>query len=174
MNGWPIRPSVFIGVYPRFTSAVVLLVSLLGSSHPASTALLWHWSYSGAGVSASGTFTTDEAPDTQGFHRITGIAGTANGGTITGLQPTGTAIPGNAGYPVDNLIRRTSPQLTGYGFGFSVSNGEYHNPFYLEEYRDYVSRPPHHDGGGDEPAVRFTATPAPDHTESAGRRTKGA
>jgi hypothetical protein len=30
---------------------------------PAEALLLWNWSYSGTGVSASGTFTTNDAPD---------------------------------------------------------------------------------------------------------------
>ena len=39
-----------------------------------------------------GTFTTDDAPDANGFYRITGIAGSRNGVTISGLQQTGTAF----------------------------------------------------------------------------------
>jgi hypothetical protein len=123
--------------------------------------MLWHWSFNGTGVSAAGTFTTDDAPDAQGFYQITGITGTANGGTITGLQATGTAIPGNSGFPVDNLIRVAGPQLTTHGFGFAVSNSEFHNPFYLNNYRDYVAVPPYVDGTGAEPAVTFTATIMP-------------
>ena len=45
-----------------------------------------------------------------------------------------------------------------HGFGFSVSNGEYHNPFHATDYLDYISRPPYADGAGVEPAIRFTAT----------------
>lgn len=146
-------------MYPWFPLAVLLLSSLLAGSHPATAALLWRWSFSGPGVSASGTFTTDETPDSEGFYRITNITGKANGGALTGLQPAGTAIPGNAGYPVDNLVRAAAPQLTGHGFGFSVADGEYHNPFFLENYRDYISRPPYTDGAGKEPAIRFTASP---------------
>ena len=102
--------------------------------------------------------TTDAAPDAHGFYQITGITGTANGGAITGLQTAGTAIPGNGGYAVDNLVGTTEPQLTMHGFGFSVSNGEYHNPFHATDYLDYISRPPYADGAGVEPAIRFTAT----------------
>jgi hypothetical protein len=146
------------GVKPILIAALAVL---LLASKPVCASQLWNWSFSGAGVSASGTFTTEAAPDARGFYRITGIAGTANGGTITGLQATGTAVPGNSGYPVDNLVRSNGPQLTTHGFGFSVSNGEYHNPFYHEGYLDYVSRPPYADGAGTEPAVRFTAAIVP-------------
>ena len=67
---------------------------LLTQGQPAQALLLWNWSYTGAGVSASGTFTTNHAPDAAGFYQIVGITGADNGVTITGLQPTGTPIPG--------------------------------------------------------------------------------
>ena len=38
---------------------------------------------------------------------------------ITGLQPSGTSIPGNDGYPVDNLVRTEAPRLTMHGFGYA-------------------------------------------------------
>ena len=87
-------------------------------------------------------------------HRITGDA---DGGTITQLQATDTAVPGNAGFPVDNLVSQTAPQLTKHGFGFSVSNGEYHNTFYNGHHLDYISLPPYVDGAGGEPMIHFTA-----------------
>jgi hypothetical protein len=149
--------SIRVHHWRQWLAAFSLL--LLGARQPAHADLLWHWSSSGTTVSATGTFTTGDTPDAQGFYLINGIAGTANGATITGLQPAGTAIPGNAGYPVDNLVKAAGVQLTGHGFGFSVAGGEFHNPFYMNDYRDYVSRPPYQDGGGEEPAVRFTATP---------------
>jgi hypothetical protein len=40
--------------------------------------------------------------------------------TITGLQQTGTAIPGNERYAVDNLVSAVEPRLTTHGFGFSL------------------------------------------------------
>jgi hypothetical protein len=60
---------------------------------PAEALLLWNWSYSGTGVSASGTFTTNDVPDGAGFYQIAGTTGADNGVTITGLQPTGTGDP---------------------------------------------------------------------------------
>jgi hypothetical protein len=136
---------------------VALSVLLLSGSQQAWASLLWDWSFTGTGVSASGTFTTDTRPDVKGFYQITGITGRANGGTITGLQATGTAIPGNSGFAVDNLVGSTGPQLTMHGFGFSVSNGEYHNPFYSKHHLDYISLPPYVDGAGIEPTIHFTA-----------------
>ncbi len=75
-------------------------------------ALEWRWSYQGEGVTASGSFTTKDAPNADGFYEITGIKGEMNGVAITGLQPAGTSIPGNDGYPVDSLVRTEAPQLS--------------------------------------------------------------
>jgi hypothetical protein len=140
---------------------IALSVLLFGASKQVCASLLWDWSYTGAGVTASGTFRTDTTPDAGGLYQITGIAGTVNGGTITGLQAPGTAIPGNAGFVVDNLISSTGPQLTTHGIGFSVSNGEYHNPFYQGGYLDYISSPPYADGAGGEPKIHFMAAVVP-------------
>jgi|SRR5271156_434579 len=89
---------------------------------PAEALLLWNWSYRGAGVSASGTFKTSDAPDGAGFYQIVGITGADNEVTIIGLQPAGTAIPGNEPYAVDNLVSAAEPHLTTHGFGFSLAN----------------------------------------------------
>jgi hypothetical protein len=134
---------------------------LLGGSNHVLASLLWDWSYTGPGVNASGNLTTDDRPDAHGFYRIIGITGTVNGGIITGLQATGTAIPGNSGFSVDNLVAMAGPQLTPHGFGFAVSNGEFHNPFFDKDYLDYISVPPYVDGAGAEPAIHFTAAIAP-------------
>jgi hypothetical protein len=48
-----------------------------------------------------------------------------------------------------------------HGIGFSVSSGEYHNPFYQGGYLDYLSIPPYTDGAGAEPAINFVATVVP-------------
>jgi hypothetical protein len=142
-------------------SVAALSLLLLGWSKQAGSSLLWGWNYTGPAVSASGTFTTDDKPDADGFYHIIGITGTADGGRITGLQAAGTAIPGNSGFPVDNLVAPTEPQLTMHGFGFLVSNGDYHNPFFNKNYLDYISLPPYVDGGGTEPAIHFMAAPVP-------------
>jgi hypothetical protein len=154
---------------PGFTSLlgeamVKILASVLGvliaGCMPASAELLWCWRFAGAHVSAAGTFTTSDDADAGGFYRIVDITGTTNSASITELQPTGTSIPGNSGYPVDNLISATAPQLTKHGFGFMTSDGAYHNPFRVTEYRDYISRPPYADGKGAEPTIQFNAVAA--------------
>jgi hypothetical protein len=110
-------------------------------------ALNWNWSYSGSGITASGTFTTNDTPDDNGFYLITGITGTRNGETITGLQATGTSIPGNEPFQVDNLIRLNGSQLTKDGFGYFTASGNYSNPFFasflpIPSYLEVFSRPP--------------------------------
>lgn len=121
----------------------------------AAGSLIWDWSYSGVGVVASGTFTTTDIPDGSGFYLITGITGTRNGETITGLQPVGTPIPGNEPFAVDNLIRLNTPQLTVEGFGYATDGGNFSNPFFASflsppRYWEFFSAPPFTGGTGPE------------------------
>jgi hypothetical protein len=137
---------------------VALLVTL-----PAK-AVEWRWSYQGEGAAASGVFTTKDTPNADGFYEITGIKGEANGVVITGLQPTGTSIPGNDGYPVDSLVRTEAPQLSLHGFGYALADGTYANPFYGDHFVPpgvyaFFSDPAHKKTS--EPLVTFKATKAP-------------
>lgn len=101
---------------------------------PAKAARLWNWHYGGAGVSASGTLTTDDPPNKSGCYRITAVSGSRNGVAIIGLQPAGTAIPGNEPYAIDNLVCASGPQLTGDGFGFVLADGTFANAFFGESH----------------------------------------
>lgn len=139
--------------------AAILWMLIVGSA-PAFAERTWCWSFAGTGVSARGTLVTGDTADAAGFYRIVGITGRANAASVTALQPAGTSVPGNAGYPIDNLIRQAPPQLTKSGFGFLASDSAYHNVFHLEHYRDYISRPPYADGKGAEPTVQFKAIAA--------------
>lgn len=134
------------------------LCAALATGLPAQAALTWDWHYDAPGIVASGTFTTAGHPDAGGFYRITAISGTRNNVAITALQPTGTAIPGNAPYAVDNLVRARKPQLTKHGFGFALANGDYGNPFHADFAKpptdmEFLSMPPGHA----EKPVRFSA-----------------
>ena len=53
----------------------IVAAMLLMQGQPAEALRLWNWSYSGTGVSASGTFTTNDVPDGAGFYQIVGITG---------------------------------------------------------------------------------------------------
>lgn len=118
----------------------------LGQIESAS-ALMWDWSYSTTGIDASGTFTTNDTPDDWGFYTITDISGTRNSEIITGLQPTGTSIPGNEPFEVDNVISLELEQLTSDGFGFATSEGNFVNVFFANflnppGYFEIFSAPP--------------------------------
>jgi hypothetical protein len=126
-----------------------------GTVEQANASLSWAWNYSGTGVVASGTFTTTDIPDASGFYLITDIAGMRNGQTITGLQPTGTPIPGNEPFAVDNLVSLNGPQLTHNGFGYAATGGNYANPFFADflnppRYLEFFSAPPFMEGLGPE------------------------
>ena len=113
----------------RFVVSAMFIV--LATPPAVKASLLWHWTYTGAGIAASGTLMTDDAPDSGGYYHITGITGSRNGVAIISLEPTGKAIPGNAGFPVDNLIT-ASGRLTSHGAGFATADGNYANPFYAD------------------------------------------
>lgn len=153
--------------------ASLLTVSLaIFTITPASSAILWDWNYSGSGIAASGTLITVDSPNGSGGYLITAITGTRNGETITGLQPTGTAIPGNEPFVVDNLVfAGPVPQLTGDGFGFSTSGGNYSNVFFADflptpGFLEFFSKPPFAVGmpgpEDSELAVSFSAVPVPE------------
>lgn len=105
------------------------IVMALVSPLPAQAALLWNWSYTGAEVTAAGTFGTNDTADSGGFYQITDIAGFRNGVAIANLQAVGTAIPGNEGFPVDNRVTAAG-LLTTSGFGFRTTDDGYSNPFF--------------------------------------------
>ena len=145
------------------------VAALIATTTPAA-ALTWNWSYSGTGIAAAGTFTTVDTPDASGFYLITAIAGERNGAAILDLQPTGTPIPGNEPFAVDNLVRVELPQLTGHGFGYAIADGTFSNPFFASflqppTYLEFFSAPPFISGvigpEDSELPIQFSATPAP-------------
>jgi hypothetical protein len=131
----------------------LLLVSFAALVALPAEALEWRWSYQGEGVTASGAFTTKDAPNAE-----------MNGVAITGLQLAGTSLPGNDGYPVDGLIRTEAPQLSLHGFGYALADGTYANPFYGDHFVPpgvyaFFSNPANRKTS--EPLVKFTATMVP-------------
>jgi hypothetical protein len=129
------------------TIALATASGLVFGTMPPASALSWDWNYSGSGITANGTFTTNDTPNDLGFYLISGITGTRNGETITGLQPTGTPIPGNEPFNVDNLISLNTQQLTSDGFGYSTALGNYSSPFFASflptpGYLEVFSAPP--------------------------------
>ncbi len=149
------------GIRLKFARSFLIAAALFAERAQASE---WRWSYQGEGVAASGVLTTKDAPNADGFYEITGIKGEANGVAITGLQPAGTSIPGNDGYPVDSLVRPEAPQLSLHGFGYALADGTYANPFYGDHFVPpgvyaFFSDPANRKTS--EPLVKFTATIVP-------------
>jgi hypothetical protein len=120
-----------------------VLITVSGS---ATAPLQWTWQYTGAGIFASGTLTTNDVANAAGYFQIIAITGSRNGVAIVRLQPTGTAIPGNEPYAVDNLISPNGQQLTDNGFGFVLADGTFANPFFAHTrappiYLEFFSTP---------------------------------
>lgn len=143
------------------TKTMLATIAVLGAlAAPQAWAdIVWNWGYTGDGIQAGGQFTTTDAVDAEGFYLITGITGTRNGDLITGLYPTGSAIPGNEPFALDNLVRfGADGQLSVHGFGFTTASGGYSNPFYA----DFFSPPIYMEvfttaTSYDEVAITFTA-----------------
>jgi len=153
------------GIHMRQSKRILaagLLIWIAAFAFPVHASTVWSWNYSGAGITASGTFSTLDSRDALGGYLITAITGARNGQTITALQPTGTWIPGNEPYAVDNLVfAGPGPQLTKAGFGFALADGTYSNPFYADflptpEYLEFYSMPD--SDSSTELAVAFSAT----------------
>jgi hypothetical protein len=118
---------------------------VLSGPPPAGAVLLWEWKYTGNGIAADGTLTSSSRPNASGYFLISGITGSRNGDPITALEPPGQAIPGNEGFPVDDLIARGG-SLTGNGFGYETATGNFANPFFADfltppTFREVVSKP---------------------------------
>lgn len=118
----------------KFRHALAAIAAAGALATPCAWAdIVWNWSYTGANIQASGTLITADAADAQGYHLITGITGSRNGDLISGLYPTGSAIPGNEPFALDNLIRLgPQDQITVHGFGFATASGGYSNPFFAD------------------------------------------
>ncbi|MDJ0507630.1 MAG: PEP-CTERM sorting domain-containing protein [Crocosphaera sp.] len=122
-----------------FATLTTTISGLILGNVEKSLALTFNWSYSAPGINASGTLMTEDVADDLGFYLITDISGTRNGEAITGLHPTGTSVPGNEPFEVDNLISLNSEQLTNDGLGFSTSGGNFVNLFFA----DFLNPPGH-------------------------------
>ncbi|MFL5257795.1 MAG: hypothetical protein ACJ8AI_33940 [Rhodopila sp.] len=101
----------------------------LNGRPPPQALLLWEWGYNGSDVVADGTLVSTRSPNAEGYYQILGVTGSRNGAPIVGLEPNGNAIPGNEGYPVDNLISAKG-SLTVNGFGYKTVDKSYANPYY--------------------------------------------
>jgi hypothetical protein len=154
------KPRKFASSAIRATAIGLALA--VASAHADTT---WQWSYSGSGISAAGSLVASDSMDADGFQQILSITGSRNGDPIVALYPTGSAIPDNVPYPVDNLIRLQGPaQLSVKGFGYTLASGAHANPYY----GDFLSPPGYAEVFTtgttliSELPVRFSASPVPE------------
>lgn len=103
--------------------AAALTIAGLGSAQ----AETWNWSYTGPGITASGSFTT--AGNALVAEPILSISGTRNGLAITGLIPLDT----DPNFTYDNLFTIASPNFTEGGVLFSVAGGQPNTNVYFFE-----------------------------------------
>jgi hypothetical protein len=92
--------------------------------------LEWQFSYSGSGVSASGTLTTLATP-VGGHYQIVGLSGTRNGEAMNALFPAGTYGASGGGLLIsDNFLFPVDPFLEFGGFTFHAGSDRY-NVYYM-------------------------------------------
>ncbi len=113
-------------------AALLAVLSVAGCTATAPETRVWDWTYTGTGIEAAGTLTTEARPDRAGFYRIVAIEGRRDGSAILRLWPEWTSIPCNGTFTVDNRIKPDAPQLTKSGFGFALADGGYSNAFYAD------------------------------------------
>lgn len=98
-------------------------------------AILWEWRFEAPNdppygtVLAEGLLRTSDSPDSNGFFSILNVTGQRNGVAISTLLPTGSSIPGNAGFSSDNLVQPGAVPMTSHGFNVSFVDGSYSNFF---------------------------------------------
>jgi len=98
-------------------AAAIAITAMIGLTVPArASGLTWNWSWSGS-ITGSGTLTTDALSN--GSYLITGMSGTWDGNSISGLLAPGTCCSAPAN---DNLLLAGSPQLDLGGLAFSSNS----------------------------------------------------
>lgn len=120
-------PSIPVRRQSRRFAVSGLLLGLSLVTPSAHADIVWSWSYSGVGLAAGGTLVTGNQPTAGGWYEAHSISGQRNGVAILGVQPTGTAIPGNEAYPGDNLVQQADPLVTLWGPGYALADGTYAN-----------------------------------------------
>jgi hypothetical protein len=92
------------------------ILATAGAASPAHASLLWDFTFTAGGDSASGTLTTDDL--SSGSYQITDVSGTFDGTNITGLAPTGQGPDST-----DNLLYPAPDFLDQSGFAFDLAGG---------------------------------------------------
>lgn len=117
----------------RSTVALVIgACAFTALSAPARADIVWNFTYSGGTFPnygphfnqpdyVTGQLTTTDLNTATNTYKITGISGTDNGSSITGLDAVGYT---------DNLLHASTPHLDFYGFSFTTAAGDDVNLYY--------------------------------------------
>jgi len=101
----------------RTAPAMAAALAVAGTAAPAHASLFWSFAFNDGANIASGTLTTN--PLSAGVYGVTGITGTYDGSTITGLAPTGLGP-----YSASDNDLLPAPSFLDYGgLGFTLSSG---------------------------------------------------
>jgi len=101
----------------RTAPAMAAALAVAGTAAPAHASLFWSFAFNDGSNIASGTLTTN--PLSAGVYGVTGITGTYDGSTITGLAPTGLGP-----YSASDNDLLPAPSFLDYGgLGFTLSSG---------------------------------------------------
>jgi hypothetical protein len=111
--------------FKRLATTAALVTAGLLSATSASAVTTWNFSYTGAGVTASGSFTT--AGNALVPEDILSISGLRNGIAITGLVPVGS----DPDFFYDNQFTVASPNFTDGGMVYSLANGQNINVYFF-------------------------------------------
>lgn len=103
--------------------------------------IVWAFSYSGDGVTASGTLTTSDTfnPNFPGGYDILAVTGTRNGVAITGIvPPTGVSAPvSDFGFIYNNILYPTDPFFDIYGLLYADTDLFKYNVWYDADTETY-------------------------------------
>jgi hypothetical protein len=111
--------------FQRLACTAALVAAGVLSATSASAVTTWNFSYSGAGVTASGSFTT--AGNALVAEDILSISGVRNGVAITGLVP----LDSDPDFLYDNQFTIASPNFTDGGMVYSLANGLHINVYFF-------------------------------------------
>lgn len=111
--------------FQRLATTAALAAAGLLSATSALAVTTWNFSYSGTGVTASGSFTT--AGNALVAEDILSISGVRNGVSITGLVPVGQ----DPDFFYDNQFTIAQPNFTDGGMVYSLANGQNINVYFF-------------------------------------------
>lgn len=101
----------------RTAPALVAAATVASVAAPVHASLLWHFTFSDGANTASGILTTNAL--SAGVYAVTGVTGTYDSATITGLAATGIGPYGAS----DNDLLPAPDFLDFGGIGFTLSGG---------------------------------------------------